>query len=178
MYSYSGDFNQMGYVEENDEVRGLRILKQYHKAASNYGDYPFNNVQELISAYGKKGPFIAEGLGFNAKVNHLGDSDTKEAMELLAEAGSGQIPEHFLAFNNALGKYASDPGWFKTLTFVGRETAGELQERFADVGKGALTTMKMARFMMPVLVYGGAIYLIWKNAGAISKLVSNAVGRR
>lgn len=173
MIGYSDDFDQMGMVGDNDFTTGRQILTYFHNASKKYPLYTLQTVDDLINVYGKKGPIIADGLGLDSRILDLSMSEIQEVMEDMAQAGAGKVPEHFLAYHNAIGQEAMNPSFWKALTWTTTETLKELHEPFAAVGQGLLSTMKMSKYMLPVIIYGGIGFIIWKNSGALGDAMRN-----
>lgn len=173
------DFGEDEMTAVNDEKRGLEILQSYFNYALN--EYPenfkFSSVQDVLSNYGRTGPFIAEGLGLNQRINELSIEQATEAMHRLADHGQGRLPLNWQSFHDALKEQALNPSWWETVKFVGAETVKQTGEAFSEVGKGVLSTLQISRYAIPALVFGGIAFWIWKSQKSASGLLG-AVSRK
>jgi hypothetical protein len=151
-----------------DYLRGRQILKMYHDRLVKYPNYTLLSVDDLMAQYGNKGPYLAEGLGLNARVNGITNEKAKWVMDALADESDGYIPENWQAFSNSLTNFASNPSMLETIKFVGAESGKELQSAFTEVGTGVLATLKTGKYM-PYLVWGGAIFLVFSSVNMLMK---------
>lgn len=152
--------------KDPDYIRGIKILRMYHDFMLNYPSQYKISFDDLIAVFESKfgitkAPIYIEGIGLAANINEMSDSDCEDAMEALADAGQGKIPDNWQAWSNALGEVAKNPGFFKALTFTAVETAKDVGTGFQKLGDTLITTMNIGRYFLPVLILGGAALYVY-----------------
>lgn len=170
-----------------DYVRGTEILRQFYKKASEYPDWPYKTFNDFWYGIGEattppiKIHILAEGLGLQANVSEMSKEDTKEAMETLANAGAGRVPAQFSDFTNALTRRATEFNFLDAISHTAQETASEVTDIVSETGKGGIMALKAGKYLVPVLVWGGAAVALYMAirafAGGFEK-VSGAVAKR
>lgn len=151
-------FGSFGDTQE-DVDRGEKILSQFHMYASRFPDYGLS-FEELKSKYTAKSPAFLESLGFaaNASGEFLTDAKTEEAMQALANAGQGKIPQNPSSFFNSLNKSAQNVSWWDAIPFVATETGKTVAEGLERGGSAIIQVAEQAEKSVGVWKY--AIWLL------------------
>lgn len=162
---------------ETDESRGREILLSFHQASLYHPDYPYRTLEQMLSHYGNVGSVMPEGIGLTQRVLEMSVSEAQGLMQILAENAEGRMPQNWMAFNNALKDKAMNPSWFEIIKHVGEETVTDIVDIAQDVGDGAITTLRLTKNLLPILVWGGAafgvFYMIRSFSAPIRKLDIN-----
>lgn len=165
----SNNFGEIPYLTEAMKNSasyklGLQAITEFHNQALKYGsNYPFKVVDELISFYGAKGPFLVDGIGYLMPQIDISLSEAQDIMKELAIQGAGKVPENWMSFNNALSNYAQNPGILKALTFTAAESWKEVEKPLSDLKEGTFTALSFSKYAMPILLWGGLGFLgyVW-----------------
>lgn len=144
-----------------DFKSGLEVLKAFHSKASEFSSYKLSSVEDLIAFYGIKGPYMVEGIGLNIRVNDIPISTAKNIVSKLADKGKGKVPENWMSYTNALKNYAMNPSIIDALKFTATESWKELEAPLTDLKEGAFSTLKISKYALPVLVWGGLGFLAY-----------------
>ena len=173
------DFGDDAMTEANDEKRGAEALNHFFVyAKSEYPEnMPADSWEEMVAMYGSIQHTIADGLGMAQRTMELSTQQVNNAMERLADQGEGRAPKNWFIFFDTLKNVAMNPNWWHTIQFVGWESLKDAFEVSRGAGEGLISTFKMGKYTMPILIYGGAglfLYFMAKGFGKSSEKIGRA----
>lgn len=147
----------------SNEALGREALKYFHNKALGYSNYDLN-FDQLIAKVGGKIPLkFLEIFGDTILNVELSTSKLKNAMESLADAGQGRLPQYQTAWFQALSNEAMNYSWVDAASFVSKETAKDIVKGAQVAGDSILTTLKGLGFVLPFIVIGGLIFFTYNK---------------
>lgn len=173
------DFGNGDMTPENDESRGKALI-EYFLDEFNARYSKDLSMEDLLTGYGTIGPYLYENIGLNQRVMGLSMSAAENVMLQIINNGNGLVPKNFMDYGNAMAKSVQDFSFWEALPYVATETFKEAGKIGIEVGKGLETTLKLGRYTMPVLIYGGAAVAIWfiaKGLQGSTESVGRGLGR-
>jgi hypothetical protein len=98
----------------------------------------------------------------NQRIFELSMAEAKDVMEKLADQSAGKLPADWMIFHKALTNEAKNPSFWKAIKFVSYESAKDIATETANIGAGIINTVRLSKYAIPVLVIGGAAFLVYR----------------
>lgn len=172
---YQVGFGGFGSTDADDAAAGNNALSQYQSyMVSMWPNYTLS-LPQLIAYYQTTagGQLFPNGLG--TVINNGGPngvipaSQVTSAMQTLAQSGSGNIPQNWSDFGNAISNVVTNPGFFSTVVGIVPAVAaqianaiGQIGTTATNVGSGSLQAINLLSnfiWLIPIAV----IWVAWQN---------------
>lgn len=157
-------------VDSKQMDRGSMILLEFHLASLGFSDYKIE-FEDLIKYYGKKAPFMLEGIADSVDLIGFSDTKAKEYMKRFAKDMKGKIPENWQSYQFAFSKYASNPKWYEAIPYVTAETAKTIGSGIVTHGRQVLKTLEMYNKFLPWLLLGGVGFFIYSMGSKVKRVI-------
>jgi hypothetical protein len=157
----------------DDDKRGKDLLEFFVDEANRR--YNKNlTYSGLLARYGSVGPLLAENVGLNQRLQNLSRDQVREAFIKLIDIGQGNAPQNWLAFGEVISKKAMQGSWWEALKFTAWETAKDV----SVAKEGVMNVLKSSQYMLPILIWGGAgflVYVVARSIGSSTERFGKAV---
>lgn len=152
----------------SNQERGLGAMQQWH----NYSimKYPNNyslTFEQLQTQTGAITRFVAEGIGMTIDVNSMTDTQIQKSMQNLSDAGQGRIPAGVSDWINAMINVSANPSFLETAEGAAVQTAKDVSSGLQQVGDTVLTTASSLKVVLPILVVGAVVLIVYDKAKAV-----------
>lgn len=143
--------------------KGVEILTYFHNASKKYPNYKFKTVDELIAAYGTKGPILAKGMGNTFIISEDPMSKAQASMEKFAALSKGRTPT-WQGFTDALMDSLSSIDYWNFVSEVAVESAKKIGGGIVSAGQDIISAeqnlLKVIKWVpyIAVGIIGFALY--------------------
>lgn len=163
---------------------GREAFKYFHNHASRYDAYENKTMNEalaIVSRYGR--PYVSgeldlkvesiflDGFGFAIlELEHDGlleQSGVIKVMEDLADKAEGKLPTAN-SFFNAIKDKASNPSYIDIAKKVIPDVANQVVQGAAAVGESVIETGKWLTGLLPFLVVGAVVFVVYSKSKRIA----------
>lgn len=163
----------MIYNDFDDQERGRDCMLKFHNAmAYMYPDkykISFDELLRYVNSRGNK--LFVQGLGTGIIAAEMSGVKVQDTMEALAKQSGGKMPASNSAFTQALINSSQKFNFIDMGKTVVIETSKDILRGaeavgngVLSVGKGAVNTLNLAQYFIPILVIGGLGFFVYSRA--------------
>ena len=179
IFSSSSSSDNLSANDPSDVPNGTQALQYYFNYSTQYPNFPYTDFQTMLNDLTAQSPELISTIGFTIRTADISDSQVQTAMQNVADHGQGNLPANLSVFFNALGKAASNPGFWDAIPFVAAQSFSQIASGVAtglqNVGTGVLGTLSLASTAakyLPIILIGAGGLWLYINYSAIKKRVS------
>jgi hypothetical protein len=186
MFLNAGDFNQLGAIGDVNHQRGEKFLHEFHRyndewtGVESWGAFvrtwtrDWESVEELLWGYGMMSDLWIEEIGKWLNARQLTESQESHIAALTAMELDGTLPNQWQDFIGAMNAISST--WNFRMQSGVSEALEDLPEAVSSVTEGVITTAKLTKYAIPVLVIGGAALFVYGWATSGQKIAKKVTG--
>lgn len=151
-----------------NQDRGLAAMQMFHNyCIMKYPDNYSITFDELQTKTGALTKFVAEGIGSTIDVNNMTDKQIQTSMQNLGDAGQGRIPATASDWINSMINVSANPSFLDTAEGAAVQTAKDVTSGLEQVGNTVITTASSLKVVLPILVVGAVILIVYDKAKAV-----------
>lgn len=158
------------FSSESPTQVGKDVVSAYFNEARNFPEFPHKSYEAFLTYLNNKVPdfeaFVGDLVLKNRASTTVGQAKSRLAMLANKSAGRATIPQ----LVQAAGGTGTTVNWSAALPEVAKETAKEVTATVQSVGKGIVSTFKLAEYLPIILLAGGAL-AIYTYSSSAKKLV-------
>lgn len=168
----------LDFFSSSDESVGNEVLSSYYNEAIKFEGFQYDSYETWVSWLNSRVPdfvsFVGELVKSTSASQSVGDAVERVALLANSSKGMATIPQ----ITQTSGGRGDTVNWAQGIPDIVGETlydAGEAVITTAqNVGEGALSTLKLTKYLPYILVGGAALYLALLAKGQ-SKAISKAL---
>lgn len=148
--------------------RARKALLFFHNKSLSYSGYKITFDQLLTALYktnaSKNLPILDRAI-LNSELN---ETEIKKIFEGLAMQGQGRIPKSANTFFDALIGEAGSVSWVD-VKVEAIQAVKDVSNVVVDAGQSVLTSFKALTFILPFLVVGVVVYIVYSKTKAVTQ---------